>query len=99
MGTALLALLFLTALKYEMIWYPAVCGKVKPLQKNSNQMAPSSAIKFLTYNCNWLNDKIKTERVLSALVKTQAEVIFLQETHLHKNTKEVFKCNKLFHQI
>lgn len=62
-------------------------------------MASNTAIKFLTYNCNGLNDKIKTKRVLSALIKTQAEVLFLQETHIRNNASGVFKCNRLSHQI
>lgn len=38
-------------------------------------------LKVLTLNCNRLNDKIKAKCVLFVLLKSQADIIYLQETH------------------
>lgn len=53
-----------------------------------------SPVKLLTFNCNRLNSKIKSRRIFAALLKTQAGIIFLQETHLRKSHLPVFKSNR-----
>lgn len=53
-------------------------------------------VKVLSLNCNGLNNKLKSKRILSALVKSRADIIFLQETHLKQPS---FKSRKFSIQI
>lgn len=57
-------------------------------------MGDNDKLKILTYNCNGLNNKIKAKRVQSAILKTWADVIFLQETHLRKQLALIFKTKR-----
>lgn len=50
-----------------------------------------SIIKVLTLNWNGLNNRIKSKRILSVLLKSEADVIFLQETHLKTSHLTIFK--------
>lgn len=48
-------------------------------------------VKVLSLNCNDLNNRIKSKRILSVLLKSRADIIFLQETHLRHSALLVFK--------
>lgn len=50
-----------------------------------------ASVKTLTLNCNGLNSKIKSKRILSVMLKSHADVIFLQKTHLKRTHLPVFK--------
>lgn len=52
-------------------------------------------VKILTSNCRGLNNKSKAKRILSVLVKTKADIIFLQEIHLKKLQCVVFLIPKV----
>lgn len=53
-----------------------------------------SPVKLLTFNCNGLNSKIKSKRILTALLRSQADIIYLQETHLRTSHQPVFKTHR-----
>lgn len=57
-------------------------------------MADRDLLKILTYNCNGLNNKIKAKRIQSALLKSRAEIVFLQETHLKKVLDPLLKTKR-----
>lgn len=59
----------------------------------------SQPVKLLTLNCNGLNNRIKSKRVLSILLKSGADIIFLQETHLRRSDLSVFKTKRFPVQI
>lgn len=48
-------------------------------------------IRVLTFNCNGLNNRVKAKHILSVLMKSQADIIFLQETQLKKSPLSVLK--------
>lgn len=51
-------------------------------------------VKILTFHCNGLNGKIKTKWILTFLQKSQADIMFLQETHCRYADRPIFnsKC-------
>lgn len=55
--------------------------------------------KILTLNCNGLNNKIKSKRILSVLLKSQADIILLQETHFKRPLLPVFKSPRFPIQV
>lgn len=56
-------------------------------------------IKAWSLNCNGLNSKVKAKRVLSALHKSQADIIFLQETHWRDSTRPIFNSKRFSTQL
>lgn len=62
-------------------------------------MDDAKTLKFLTFNCNVLGSKVKAKRILSALLRSQADVIFLQETHKTTAQTDIFKCKKFSLQM
>lgn len=62
-------------------------------------MANSPPLKTLSLNCNGLNSKIKSKRILSMLLKSQADIVFLQETHMTKTSVPLFKTRRYPMQI
>lgn len=50
--------------------------------------------KILSLNCIGLNNQIKSKRILSVLLKSGADIIFLQETHLRQTALPVFKTKR-----
>lgn len=62
-------------------------------------MAGRPPLKTLTLNCNGLNNKIKSKRILSTLLKSQADIVFLQETHKTKSSDPLFETTRYPTQI
>lgn len=56
-------------------------------------------VKILSLNCNGLNNRIKSKRILSVLLKSGADIIFSQETHLWCSALPVFKTKRYPIQI
>lgn len=50
-------------------------------------------------NCNGLNDKIKAKRVLSVLLKSQVDIIYLQESHWRNVNCQIFNTKKFSTQL
>lgn len=60
----------------------------------------SSLVKFITWNCKGLNGPVKRNNILSYLKKVNADIIFLQETHLKIQDHNRLKCrwiDQVFH--
>lgn len=53
-----------------------------------------SPVKLLTFICNGLNSRIKSKHILTALLRSQADIIYLQEMHLRKSHLPVFKSSR-----
>lgn len=56
-------------------------------------------IKVWTLNCNGLNGKVKAKRILTTLHKSQADILFLQETHWKDITRPIFNSKRFSTQL
>lgn len=59
----------------------------------------NTPIKVLTLNCNGQGSKIKAKRILSVLHKSQADILFLQETHCKDATHPIFNSKRFPTQL
>lgn len=62
-------------------------------------MAFDNAFKVMTYNCNGLGNRVKVKCILSAILKSRADIVFLQETHQGSAQHDLFKCKRFSLQI
>lgn len=70
------------------------------MQDSTDKEKKGEGLIFCTWNVNRVNEPVKRGKVLSHLKAIQADVIFLQETHLENDAHNKLKCrwiSQLYH--